>query len=414
MKRAVAFAFCLTVTLFLGGCGPSDDLQRTNASTGIGGKKDLSPAGNGEDLALETRDLTYEKPDACASVSAVATLTKKPVDVIFVIDNSGSMSQEIAAVQNNINVNFADILGTSGLDYRVIMLSKYNTVDYSAGYYRVCIKGPLGGNSNCDNEPKPINTANFFHYNQQIDSTDSFQRILDSYKKRDPSCGAAPAACSAANGWSDWLRADALKVFIEVTDDDSNTLYTAFETSLFALTPKMFGSATDRNYMFYSIVGLKENTPATTPYPDTANVVTTSCSTAVGPGQDYQQLSKLTKALRYPVCQTASYNAVFQAVAQGVIAGAKVDCSFAVPDATGGVVNLTTVIVNYTPSNGDPVKSFMQVDDISQCTAAGNFYITQDADMGNKNMIQLCPDTCTTVQKDDKAQIGVLFDCVVG
>jgi hypothetical protein len=409
MKRAWALA--LGLALF--GCGPSDDLGRTNQSTGAGGKRDMTDPWYGIDLAV-SQDLSYEKPDACAAVTATATLTKKPVDIIFVIDNSASMSTEIAAVQNNINVNFASIIGASGLDYRVIMISQYDQVNYTGGYYRVCIKGPLGGNTNCDTEPKPINTANFFHYDRKVDSTDSFQRILDTYNVRDPSCGAAPAPCSAPNGWADWLRADALKVFVEITDDDSNTTYTSFETSLFNLTPKMFGTAADRNYMFYSIVGLKENTPATTPYPDTAAVVTTSCSSAYGPGQDYQQLSKLTKALRYPVCQTASYDSVFQAVAQGVIAGAKVACSFDVPDAVGGIVNLNSVVVNYTPSNGDPVKSFMKVDDLSQCTAAGNFYITQDADMGGKNTIVLCPDTCQTVQQDDKAQIGVLFDCVVG
>jgi len=38
----------------------------------------------------------------------------------------------------------------------------------------------LGGNVTCDaTEPRPINGAKYFHFNQRIDSNDSFQRILD-------------------------------------------------------------------------------------------------------------------------------------------------------------------------------------------------------------------------------------------
>ena len=40
-------------------------------------------------------------PDiACAAKSAAATLEKKPVDIVFIIDNSGSMTDEIVGVQN--------------------------------------------------------------------------------------------------------------------------------------------------------------------------------------------------------------------------------------------------------------------------------------------------------------------------
>ncbi len=41
------------------------------------------------------------------------------------IDNSGSMSAEIKGVQDNINKNFAQIIESSGIDYRVIMLSRF-------------------------------------------------------------------------------------------------------------------------------------------------------------------------------------------------------------------------------------------------------------------------------------------------
>src|SRR5262245_17996397 len=124
MKRAFFLA-----TLFLTGCGPNT-AGRTGASNG-GFYLDLSVP---SDLS-DTGDLTPEKPDACAAVTAMATLQKKPVDIIVVIDDSGSMSDELDGVEKNITVNFSNILATSGLDYRGIMFSEWGT-----GTYHICVK----------------------------------------------------------------------------------------------------------------------------------------------------------------------------------------------------------------------------------------------------------------------------------
>ena len=48
---------------------------------------------------------------ACAMQSASAVRSNgQPLDIIFVIDNSGSMTEEIAAVRENINRNFAEVI----------------------------------------------------------------------------------------------------------------------------------------------------------------------------------------------------------------------------------------------------------------------------------------------------------------
>jgi len=61
----------------------------------------------------------------CAVQEAAASLTKRPVDIIFAIDNSGSMSGEIAEVEKQVNDNFATLIAASGIDYRVIMVSSH-------------------------------------------------------------------------------------------------------------------------------------------------------------------------------------------------------------------------------------------------------------------------------------------------
>ncbi|WP_437631351.1 hypothetical protein [Sorangium sp. So ce854] len=357
-------------------------------------------------------------PDtACVATVAEATLTKRPVDIIFVIDNSSSMANEIISVQNNINESFASIIGASGIDYRVIMISAHGTAQQDDS---ICVGAPLSAAS-C--EPVPEQPGNnppiFYHYSHEIRSNDALCVLLGSYNAVQPDeFGLAPS------GWSEWVRADSLKVITVITDDHVGCQSTHlprniyiddtrqpwddvaddFEELLFGMEPAVFGDAAAPNYVFHSIVGLLENTPATDAYAPDADVVESTCGTAVAPGTGYQALSKRTGGLRFPLCQTISYDVVFQAIAEGVITGAVVQCDFAVPESPPGeVIDLSTVVVQYTPGDGGEVQSFDQVPNAEAC-AAGSFYIADD-------MIRLCPDACQAVQADPSAAVDVLYGC---
>ena len=52
---------------------------------------------------------------ACGSLSVSAQAAMRPVDIVWVIDSSPSMRDEIERVQSNLNT-FAQRIGTSGLD----------------------------------------------------------------------------------------------------------------------------------------------------------------------------------------------------------------------------------------------------------------------------------------------------------
>ena len=361
---------------------------------------DMSLADYRRDGSVDARPRNRDA--ACASVKAEATLGKKPVDIIFVIDNSGSMSDEILAVQNNINKNFADIIGKSGLDYRVIMVTRHGK--YNGTSRAICVAKPLSTVADCTNPPAQpgINPGKFYHYSRQIESTDSFTRLLNTFAG-----GEKDDFNLAPMGWSQWLRTDAFKVIIEVTDDDSAMRAPDFETRLFALPGKQFGSAMDRNYVFHSITGLKQNTPATKAWQPTDPVQTTTCtgSDVYGVGQDYQNLSITTKGLRFPICQYASFDAVFNQVAMGVIAGTKVACDFPLPmPPAGQKVDLTSVLIEYRAMGMGAPVTFKQVLNLGAC-GPNSFYI-------NGDRIYMCPETCAAVQKDDKAKVDVSFDCL--
>ncbi|HTN90500.1 MAG TPA: hypothetical protein VL242_42800 [Sorangium sp.] len=56
-----------------------------------------------------------------------------------------------------------------------------------------------------------------------------------------------------------------------------------------------------RWHLFHSIVGLHENTTPTDACVPDADVVESTCGTAVAPGTGYQALSKKTGGLRFPL-----------------------------------------------------------------------------------------------------------------
>lgn len=352
----------------------------------------------------------------CAAQEGAASLTKRPVDILFAIDNSGSMSGEIAEVEKQINDNFATLIEASKIDYRVIMLSQHGAF----ASQRICVKAPLSG-TNCSPVPtEPAETAKFYQHSKFISSFNALCRIVDSYSKPDD-------FNKHPTGYGSLLRANASKVIVVITDDrvstsqpdgcskpydDLNsvagggTAATAFENDLLALPGGQFGTPAKKNYTFHSIIGLSpfDNADLTKAHPATAPIITGKCSPgSENPGTGYQALSMKSGGLRYPSCGL-NYTTIFQEIAKGVIDGAKVACEFPIPAAPAGqTLDLATVVPVYTPGAGGAPASFGQVANAAAC-AADKFYI-------EGGMIKLCPATCTAVQADPKAAIKVLFGC---
>lgn len=330
-----------------------------------------------------------DRDAACASVSSIGTLSKKPVDIIFVIDNSGSMTDKIQAVQQNLNTSFAQLIGASGLDYRIIMISLFGDVTVDRA---ICIAAPLSGDSCVPPLPRrPTNGARYFQDSVAIGSNDSFSRVLDSWPE-----------------WSPWLRPNAAKIFVEITDDEELTMkWTDFDAALLSRAPAQFGTASARNYVFHAITGIAAKPNPTEAYLPTEPIVAegTKCPMSENSGTAYQNLATLTGGLRFPVCDPSKFATVFQAIAKGIITGSQVACTLDVPQvAPPATVDLTTARVEYQPSSGGPAQSFVQTQDATTC-AAGRYYID-----GGERLV-LCPDTCQAVQADANAAVRVWFDC---
>ena len=145
---------------------------------------------------------------------------KQPVDIILVLDNSGSMADELAAVERNINVNFAKILNTAAVDYRVILISRHRKevrTESGEPSTSICIEAPLSGLRALPGR-RPIRPACrpqyfrilLFQYNIKIESHDSWETgILEGYHTKDSRTNLT------AVGWKEWLRPKAKKVILE-------------------------------------------------------------------------------------------------------------------------------------------------------------------------------------------------------
>jgi hypothetical protein len=407
----------------------------------------------------------------CAGGSSAASIVKTPVDIIISIDNSASMQGEIESVQNRIDGDLADILDQAGIDYRVIMVTRYGNVhtqNYDSGtatdsMYSVCIGDPLSSIdcpiSGSDSTPAVANTLpRFYHHSTDIGSNNMWCRLLESYSQPDPyPVDRSNWTSVAPDGWGAFLREGAFKVFIGITDDNplaTNDTYTHngetlardcpnmlgdatldgtndqagandFDTALRTLAPAQFGAVGGtRNYIWHSIAGMtaSENQPL---QPSAAvetrccrfdRTYDTTCQGTVGQrlndaanaGQGYQYLSKLTGGLRYPSCYHDNFDAIFNAVADEVIEQASASCDLVLADLATFDPSLTTVFYTTVASNGSDVSTELtRVADASACTSNAWYY----DDSSGTSTIKLCPTTCSTVQADTDARVTGELSC---
>lgn len=318
-------------------------------------------------------------PDDSQCGALVTSAQRAEVDIVVVIDTSGSMDEETAQVKANINT-FAQTIGNSGLDYTVVMIAETPPSFPFPGFPLpgICVPVPLG-NATCGahNPPK------LHHLNESVGSTESLSLILSTFGSYEP-----------------WLRPAAFKVFIEVTDDNSLLGYQQFDQQLLAKSPAQFGTATNRRYVFNSICGWKKGTAVLDP---------AKCGTSVNTGDQYQQLSKLTGGVVDSVCES-DYSGVFDNIAKGLVK--KLGCEFAFPtNTTGQPADPTRVAVSYTPGpgSGGAKKTLTQVTDASKCASiADGWYYDDNA---TPTRILFCPSTCTAAGADTEGKLEIAVGC---
>ncbi|MBI2395321.1 MAG: hypothetical protein HYV09_37475 [Deltaproteobacteria bacterium] len=337
----------------------------------------VGDSGTGDGLVFDTPEDT-----TCATSEVVAA--KPPVDVIVVVDQSGSMYDDNVRVKNGIN-KLSDYLKATGLDYHVIMIARVGTCS-TTSCTNVCVPPPLGGpTTDCDATSKPLRNSLPPIYrtsNSTVSSTNALSMLLSTY-----------SSTTTGIKWSDAVRPEAFKAIVPITDDNSALTAASFDTQLLAKAPVgMFGTASARKYAAFPIMGAST-------YPSE-----TKCgSTMVNNGSQYIQLVKLTGGKWFPLCAT-DFGPLFTDMAKSIASA--VACEVAVPSPPPGeVFDPAKVNVVYMPSSGGSVP--VVKDESKPCASGANGW--QMSSDGKK--ILLCGTACTGLKADPGGKVTVQFGC---
>ncbi len=359
MKHVAWLVGALAVVGFA--CGP------TGAGDGNGGNGD---GGNGIDAGRTPgADARPQGPtvDAAACVSSKVTAEEAtaPVDIIWVVDSSGSMDDEASEVQGALN-DFSAFIAGESIDYHVILIG-------DAG--AMTVPAPLGG------------SPRFLHVDHTINSTDALEKTVQQYAQ-----------------YQAFLRPNAKTHFVIVTDDESNWSQAQFEAGLAGLTNPGFPDG----YTMHSICS--EETVIFTP-PAPLPPVMGPCSGGLGlggaadPGLTYIDITANTGGVWRSIC-TADWTPVFSAVATAVTIGTELPCTYDLPDPPAGeTLDPARVNVVFTPDGG----SSTTIPRVGSATACGTGQGWYYDDPAAPTQIKVCPSTCTDFEVT--GNVDIQFGC---
>lgn len=409
-----AWAACANGDTSSGPGGSGGTSSATTTTTGAaGGSSTTGTAGSGGGLDLPDagEDGPVVTPDsACAATVEEATTTQLPVDIIWMVDNSASMQPAIAEVTAGLN-NFADLIDSKNLDYRVIMLalrSKTSPVVINgSNRYPVCIPPPLAGDNNCADGPR------FFQSSVDIRSTQPLEQFLGTLAQTE---GYKLGQEKGGDPWFDKLRPEATKTIVVVTDDNARLTAGDFETfpggqnpfnSLMLppgiLDPSWNGLFND--YVFSGIYGW-----------GSANDPSVKCSYPNGTmppssGPTYTTLVTKTGGVRAKLCDgAAAWGPFFDAVANAVVETSKLACELTIPTPQSG--DLDPAAVNVQIVSNDVPTTLVKVAGPGSCGPNGGWYYDNEA---APTKVLLCPASCDLAQSavgiGKTGRIEILFGC---
>ena len=362
-SRGAVIALGLTLIA----CGDADGREGSEGSgvglpgTGTAGTMGASESVDtteGERLDLPPPSDLPGGEDECAAVGEEAELVPLPADIIFVVDNSGSMSFEAAEIQANLNEFSAQIIA-SGIDVHVVLVSSYPNNGNG-----ICIDPPLGagGCPGADNNP-----PTFTHVDRRVASNNAWEVLLDTHAE-----------------WAPAMRAESSKHIVVVTDDSSNMTVENFDAQFQALDPSYVG------YIHHSVVCHSD------------------CPSAADIGTRYIELSNQTMGVAADLCDQ-DFQAVFDVLSTEVIGGTELSCEFEIPTPPDGMeFNPDQVNLEFNDGMGGTLE-IGRVDTAADCPGVSDGWYYDDP--MNPQLILVCPQTCEKMQGVLNGSISIAFGC---
>lgn len=329
-----------------------------------------SPDGAGESSALI----------ACGEISATGSSVHVPVDILWVVDTSGSMESEVALIEQRLN-DFAALIGATGIDFHVVLIA--GELADNQATYDICIGPPLSGQSVCPDEDGP----RYRHVRHHVASQHALSSIIDTY----------PA-------YQDFLRDDAMVHMIGVSDDESSLSASQFELDVLNLAAPGFANG----FVFHSIVSGE--------YPEDEWVlipglieIGAGCDgpygQAVAYGEQYVTLSERTGGVFAEICN-ADWDGIFDAIAHNVLLSSQMPCAFDFPTVPEGlrvsdVLSATLTLEDQTTLELGPISG------PEACSTQTGWYFDNPQ---APTQVRLCPASCGELD----AHINISLGCSKG
>jgi hypothetical protein len=226
----------------------------------------------------------------CGSVKQASEARKPAVDVVWILDGSGSMAPHALAVGDNM-LRFMDGVRMSGADINVVMLTgvAFGLILQTA-----------------------ITDTNYHWVYAEVQSHDAFAWTVNSY-----------------DSYKQFLRPGAPTHFIVVTDDSSDMPATQFVP--------MMTAKHGRPFYFHAVAA--------------DGLLSGGACAGSGPGTEYFNAAMTTKGDQISLC--ADWAANFKKLQGSVIASAPLPCEYPIPPAPNGqALDPKAVQVLFTPSGG--------------------------------------------------------------
>ena len=335
----------------------------TYAAAGSGGKLGPAPAGMPTDAAESggsglpslgvgtggVGGLPAPAPTDCGLLTQRAETKLRPADLVWIIDASPSMVDELAAVQQNIT-SFASSIGRAGVDHHVVILAP---VDVAADT-------PLG-----------MDPAHYLHVISPVDSHNALQLLLDQYAD-----------------YAAFLRPEAALHFVVVTDDESLVAAADFRTQMEQRAGKTF--------VFHAIASEDVNG-----FGCVGECGLPIVCGAFAPGREYYALSDATGGEKISIC-VSDWSDVFEPLQKAVIESAPLPCEYEIPAPPVGAsldLNKVNVEVLAPSTSATTLPRAASAQDCGRELAW--FYDTPAA----PKRIRMCPAACDAVSGGGSLQI---------
>lgn len=290
-------------------------------------------------------------PAECASIEQMAERKLGAVDIVWVVDGSPSMLDEIAAIQSNLT-NFAAMIGKAGIDHHVIMLAPVDVADQTA----------LASDAE--------------HYKfvpAAVDSHNALSLLLDQYPD-----------------YQAFLRPDASLHFIVVSDDESFLAADSFKTEMEAKAGKKFHfhAIASESVDGFACVG--------------------SCGIPLvcggsAPGTQYYALADATGGEKISIC-VSDWSMVFGPLQSAVIASAPLPCAYTLPAAPRGeTLDPNEVNLKYSaPASADQILPRAATSQACEHQRAWYY----DDPVAPKQ-IRMCPAACDAISGGGTVRISL-------